>query len=261
MSQSLFLNSDNADMTVHSSSDFVEQLVPALYLTDGNYEVACVKLEAWKSYYNISADLGNNIFTYSVDSGSNWTHYTIPDGNYSVEELDLALKRDVYHPLGHYDTGATDTTVEGATYYIHIIPNFNTNRIKIRLDNATYRVDLTVANSLATWLGFTPAVISTTSTSTTNPAVSNGVTTFLVHCDLITSGYVAGGASDVLMTFTAEYARSQEKFTIEPYNLIYHQITKKTISSVRIRITDQAGNLIDLEGEPVALTLHIRRIQ
>jgi hypothetical protein len=63
----------------------------------------------------------------------------------------------------------------------------------------------------------------------------------------------------VLLSFTPDVP-PQAAFDVEPYNPTYIQVNKETISSIRIRLTDQNDNLLDLEGEDVVVILSLKAI-
>jgi hypothetical protein len=255
------LASSKVDKSVYSSSDFTVRFSPPLHLGSLNYAVACVKLNAWYSTHNIASDLNNNNWRYSNDGGSSFSDATIPDGNYSIPDLDSYLKTDVYYPAGAYDPNAITggTGINDVEYLVHLVPNYNTNRVKVRLDDPDYQVDFTQANNLSTFLGHDEEVVTATKTGASIPEVSNGVDTWVLHCDLVSKGYSNGNSSDVLLSFTPDVP-PQAAFDVEPYNPTYVQVNKETISSIRIRLTDQNGNPLDLEGEDVVISLSLKAI-
>jgi hypothetical protein len=255
------LASSKVDKSVYSSSDFTVRFSPPLHLGSLNYAVACTKLNAWYSTHNIASDLSNNTWMYSNDGGDSFESVTIPDGNYSVPDLDSYLKSDVYYPAGDYNPNSVSgaTGINDVEYLIHLIPNYNTNRVKIRLDDAEHVVGFTGANNLAEFLGHDEEIVTETKTGASIPEVSNGVDTWVLHCDLVSKGYSNGNSSDVLLSFTPDVP-PQAAFDVEPYNPTYIQVNKETISSIRIRLTDQNDNLLDLEGEDVVISLSLKAI-
>lgn len=261
MSRPITLSSSKAiaENANNTPSDFTTVFPDGFHLPSLAFKVACKQFEGWHSRFNISAAYGNNRWRYSVD-GVSWNEDIIPDGNYSIEELDNYLKRFIYYPDGNYVanplTGLTGID-DGVVYPITLEPIFSQNRIHIRLNTADFtapRVDLTHLKNMSSFLGFTERIVISSETGTLVPDVSNGIDSYLLHCDLISNSFLNNQKSDILLTFTPGVL-SNAKYTIEPRNLTWVQVNKQVITSIRIYITDQNNNPIDLAGEDVVVNL------
>ena len=84
------------------------------------------------------------------------------------------------------------------------------------------------------------------------------VNSILVNCDVISSSRVNGKLAPVVYNFFPNVSPG-EKIVSQPKNIIYVPLTMSIISSMTVWITDQESNLLDLRGEQLTLTFHIRK--
>lgn len=244
-----------ADPSVNPAN-FVFQFNPPLDLKSLAYQVAFVKGTFWNSVHNV---IGKTI-KWSSNGGSSWTTITIPNGQYSVDEVNALLR------ISQYNAGVTDVhPVTGAiTYGIDILPNYNTNKVDIRIDNTvgsgnTFHLDLSDAGdatNLREYLGFPDAVVTATSTGTSIAQVDGGIDSWLIQSDLVSNSFSNGKAGDVLYHFKPN-APANAAMEIEPIHLSYLQVNRSLISQMRIKVTDQNGNVLNLQDEDIVLHLQI----
>ena len=263
MSIPLTINTSQIDKTRYSASDFTIFLSPPIRLGSLNYSVKCTKLTAWYSSFNISSALKNNKFYYSADNGMTWETATIEDGNYTIPDLDTYIKREIMYPNGDFgpnpDTGKSGIN-DDPEYFIHLEPRYAQNRVRINITDADYRVSFTQPDNLATFLGFYEVEVTSTTTGTKVPEVSNGIDSWVLHCSLVGKGYSNGNSDDILLTFTPNVP-PQANFTIEPINPPACQISEQVISQIRFKLTDQTGlQVIDLQGEDIVIQLLLDKI-
>lgn len=232
-----------------TGSDFTITFPNPTNLGNLNWQVGLVGIYTAFSTPNVSATLGNNRFAYSIDSGSSWKFITFDTGNYTVDDLNLNIQREMR------DNGDWDSV--NKSFYISLEPNYATNKVKLFIDNASYQVDFSIANNLASFLGFDEAVVTSTSTGSTTADVTNGVSAWLVECDLTKKSYVNGEESSVIFSFIPNVA-TNDYLEITPNHVTYAQVSTERISSIRIRLTDQLGNVLDLNGENTTVFLEIK---
>ena len=130
--------------------------------------IAVQSVQMYYSWYNISAALGNNVFTYTWYSGAVQTTYTvtIPDGIYDVPALNAFLEYTMIQNRT-YMTTATGSIV----YFIKL--EINVSRYAVQL--CSFRVPSAANNPSAfvpTTLGFPTAVFNP---SVTFPANFNQI--------------------------------------------------------------------------------------
>ena len=80
----------------------------------------------------------------------------------------------------------------------------------------------------------------------------------LLHCDVIKSSRVNSVLKAIIYNFFPNVSPG-EKIISEPQHLIYVPLTMNVISSMTVWVTDQDQNLLDLRGQQLRLTFHIRK--
>ncbi len=242
------------DPTLDPSS-FICNFHPAIELGSLNYEVCLFHFNGWFTARNI---VGR---TLDFDDGTTFVSIGIPDGIYTVEDLNNVLAERL-RTLGWCEADALTGNIN---YGITILPNYNTNRVVITIDNSilagakTFTYTFGGAGSLETFLGFNAGNITATTQGPNVPQVSGGIDQWQIRCDLIRNSYDNGKASDIFYSFTPAVPPSAS-IDITPVHLSYLQVNKSTIGGIRFRLTDQDGELIDLAGEHVVYTIKIRKI-
>lgn len=249
MSFNLFLDSSKA--IGQPSHDFTIKFNNAIPL-DGKYEVAMIGLNMWYSNFNVSAALGNNVFRYSTNAGVSWNNITLPNGNYGVQDINKEVQRQLAL-AGHWDT-------VNQVHYLALVPNTSTLRVRLDILNPTYQVDFTNLG-LRELLGFNSAIYTATIESPNLVDITRGINSFYLRTNLITGSYDNSALSDVIYSFVPR-VRSGANIFVEPTQLIYFPANVFShITDARVYLTDQLGRAIDLNGEPLTLRLHVRKIQ
>jgi hypothetical protein len=232
---------------VINPSDFTYNFSAPLNLGDQFWEVCLLKLNVWNSVRNM---VGQTIL-FTVASTD--VNLTIPDGQYSVEDLNLFIQAHIA------------ATIPAGVGQLLIRPNLNTNKVEVVLVGAT--TELVMNGYQAGFFGFsefgsgTPVTLTGTGTYTGNfiAQVSNGADAYQLRTDLHKNAFAEGRVSDVLFQFTPAVP-PQAAIDVDPVHLIYHQVNKSTINSIQIRWTDQTGRLLDFGGEDTSCILHLRQI-
>jgi len=247
----LVLNSDNKP----DSSDFVTDIKNPLRANDDEYfTIAIDKVSIWYSWFNISAARGNNKFVYNNGVDADKT-ITIPNGNYSITGLNTYIQAIMKV------NGDNNTATTPESYYVIITPNINTNRVYLTVTGG-YTVKFT-DGTLYSLMGFEEDDEITASGDAPNIAdFLNGLSSVLFRCSVVAgySSLLDGGASDVIGSFFPATPPSSH-IEIVPRNLLYLNVSQNFITEIRMRITDQAGNKIDLNSEPVTYFLRLRRMR
>lgn len=247
-------------------SDFYTDLVPAWNFNSNLYELCLHKALIWNSSLNV---IGKTL-VWGYNDGS-WTDVTIDidDGTYTVSDIN-----DLLHRSMESEGVAEDLDHDGAiNYALDILPNNNLNRVVITVNNdhatagiTAYRIDLndtSAPNNLRNFFGFDEAVITATATSDNIANVNNDVDSWQIRCDAVRGSYApntSGGESEIMINFRPNVPPGG-LIELEPLHLVYLQLNSSNINRIRLRLTDQAGNLIDLNGEDVLYQLELRPLQ
>lgn len=238
------------------SQDFVIKFISPINLNDGQYEMALTNLNLWYSWYNISAEKGNNILRYY--NGTIWRpDIVIPDGQYTLSQLNSFLHETMK------DNG--DFTISGSgqeVYDIIIEANLSTIRTKVTVTNG-YQLD--VSQSLIYLLfGCDPVIITVSGDCPYVANINDSINNLVVHSDAVDgrSSYSNSNKSDILLTFVPTTSPGTN-INKEPQNLVYLPLSLDDgqLSEIRMYITDDLDRIINLNGEPVTYSIHIRKIQ
>ena len=217
---------------------------PPINLPD-RCEVALYSISMFNSNPNISATLNNQTLKYSKDSGATYTTITIPQGSYGIDALSTQIN-------------ALIVATGGVANNVILTGNYATLKVDITL-SATYRLDLSVGN-LYRLLGWPAGIVSASGTGTDLADLTNGIVSYSINSNIVSGqgSYLSGTQSQALYTFVPNVP-SGNLIDITVQNLLFVEMNTKTIGSLNINLTDQAGNLlVDLSSEPIRYTLIIR---
>jgi len=231
-------------------ADFEIELDQPIVLNSLQWEVALQKFSGFQSTYNITSS-NNMIYYYN---GSVNRTITLPVGRYEVEDINTALESGMFG-FGDY------TLVAGVPVYsLGITASFNTGKCTVYIEGGSGYTFTFGANSLYDFLGFTNGqVIAATTTGANKANVEGGVLSWLIHCSLIAgkSSTVNGKSSDVVYSFVPG-ALPYAFLDKEPFNPVFLQINSTTLTRVRMRLSDQDNNTLNLNGENTFYSLTFR---
>ena len=262
-SRLVFLDSStNPDVVSgrRTSDDFTTLFLPNLILggrasveatKDNNepeYEIALISFAGWNSVPNISAAQGNNTFQY-VGPVAVVRNVIFDDGIYSFAQIQAIISADLI-AAGY------------AGNSIGIVPNTSTGKVAINVA-AGFQV-----NFVGLWrilAGFEasqgPIIGPTTVVGNVLADITNGIDSFLIHCDFVVDSTVNASASDVILTYRPT-TRPGSNVNIVPSFPVYVSCRRNDyIDRMRIYITDQRLRPVSFRGEDLNVQLHIRRKQ
>ena len=213
--------------------------------SDVGYEMSLIRLETYFSFPNV--DETNNSLRISVNE--KWYDIKIPIGCYDIDSINSVVQRQLMEGDGE----------KKADKYIVISANKNTLRCVLEIKNLKTIVDFNVDNSLKSVLGFSGKRYETPGRYESENIVNIlNVNSILVHCDIIEGSRVNGKVAPVIYNFFPDVSPG-EKIVSQPLHLIYFPLTMNFIHSMTSWITDQNGKEIDLRGEELTLTFHIKK--
>lgn len=206
-------------------------------------QVALSQLNFVNFFVNISAAIGNNKFYYS-DDALNTTKYsiTIPDGSYSLSELDSFIQSEILEVQGFQ--------------VIALEANYSTNKTSIHFANVAGWYVHFGADSPYTILGFTngqnvPVTQANTayySEAGTATAAFNNITSIRVSTNLTNDSISNTNQSPVIYMCQPTVSVGSTQ-TNEPTNLLW--IPSSALESKIYEITVQ---LIDQNDTPILFT-------
>ena len=208
-----------------------------------NYMVALGSITMSYSWHNVSTKYNNNKLKYSSDSGKTWNTITLPDGNFSYEEIESYIQSEI-ESNGHTKDGITIT----------FVPLF----LKVLLTlKSGFQVDLKTGD-FGKLLGFEKKIYTATQYSPKLPDITRSVDNVFIHTDIISDSVVSSNKSDVIYSFSVDNLELSYPFHIEPIHLVFNKINTNRIRELRIYVTDELNRPLDLNNESVSLKLIIR---
>ena len=92
------------------------------------------------------------------------------------------------------------------------------------------------------------------------PNLSQDTDILNLHCDLINESLVDGQDTDIIYSFSTSVLRPSYSFTLKPRRVTFNPVNNRTISSIRIYITDGKRRRVNLNGIDTAFSLILKRV-
>lgn len=237
-----------------NTEDFVIDYRNPIKLPANNYELALVKANLWYSWYNVSAAKGNNILRYNNGTITQ-PDIVIPDGQYTIDQINTVLQAAML------DNGDFTVGPSGNLFDIKIEPNYSTLRVKLTLTGG-YELDLS-AGRLYLLLGGDPINYTASGDLPEVANINDDINSLSIRCDIVSgmASYSNSDRSDIIYTFVPQSIPGTN-IDVFPSERIYLpiNINDRLIKEIRMRITDNLGRSVVLNGEPVSYLLHLRPI-
>ena len=217
---------------------------PLIFPNNCNYEIACCSVETFYSFPNI--DQSNNSFKISVDGGKKWIKLQVPVGCYEIKSINSTVQK------------LLEKQFSKKSKYIYISPNRSTLKCEITLEKDV-QVDFRGADgSLRNVLGFDGKLYKGAGSFESEHVVHIlRINSIFVHCDVVTLARKNGITSPVIYNFFPNVPPGY-KIVSRPKNLIYIPLSLDVINRMRVWLTDQNDNLLDLRGEQLTVTFHLK---
>lgn len=248
---SIFLKLDSSSLNdSQPSDDFIVNFRGGIPLEQNKkYMVALINANLWYSWHNVSSAFGNNTLRYHNDT--EWKIVQIPNGIYQLTDINDYLHEEMI-ANSDYTTDASGENV----FDIEILPNYNNGKCKVILTN-NYQLDLSYS-LLNELLGFESQIVDETMEGENPVDITRGVNSLMVHCSIASGSYENSYGSDIIYSFVPR-SSPYSNIEVAPYFPIYLPINEyKNIFDIRMRLTDQKGRRIDLNGEITTYILHIK---
>ena len=229
-------------------SDFTTKYSPPISLDeDKQYEAALLSIDLFNSIPNIT-NL-NNVLKYSKDNGVTWVTIELDTGSYELFAISNEIQR-LMAINGDYDQNAENP------YYISITDNLSELKSVVHISNDAYKIDFNVPNSIGSVLGFTNETIGMGYNESPNIVNIMKVNSILVNLDIISGSYVNGSASPTIYSFFPLVSPGYKIVERPNPSLVFYPVSRKEINSMRVWLTDQNNESIDLRGEQITVRIY-----
>ena len=217
-------------------------------LNGRGYEIALTGLSTYYSFPNID-DRNNKII---IASKGEEHMVELPKGCYELFEVNKSISE------------AMGWTIEKDAEIV-ITADDVTLRSKLCIRTEKCYVVFPKEHSLGLALGFEPGTYHYKKDSFGNAAcyISQQivdilkVNTIMIHADIVSGSLVDGAIRPVIFNVSPNVSPGN-KIVVEPVNPIYLPVSRDVINEVNIWLTDQDNELLDLQGEKIVVTLHMR---
>jgi len=213
---------------------------------DKHYKIGLLSYSLWYSWYNVSAEIGNNKFYYN--NGSLDRVLTIPDGQYGISALNSTIKV----LISAVGDNSDNIKIEG---------NYNTLKVEITQLNG-YVVQFPSVSSLYKIFGFyvNQVLVAGVNVSSVQPDITLGIDALSINCSILDSRYNitnnSTSTSLILLNVNVSPGSSINAVVASPTYLPI--AVSGNINSLQFTITSQDGTEVNLNGENVSLSLHIQ---
>ena len=213
----------------------------------GNYGIALDHISTYNSITNI--DESNNVFTYH--DGTGFVDIKIGPGSYEIDEINAEITR-LMEANEDYDS-VNDVP------YVTIAAN--TSRLTSTIEIAPgYQVSVGASNTIGSILGFNQFVILNAGFhESPNPVNIIRVNSVLIHCDLVNSSYINGVKGNNIYSFPIQVSPGF-RMTSHPSTLQYHKVVVDQLNTIKVWLTDESGQLLDLRNELVTIQLRLQEL-
>ena len=248
------IGSDGSELSADKSTVFINLDSPGIQIPTGAVEITfrVEQASVWYTAPNISAALGNNRIDYLVASVAQ-APIIIPDGLYSVEELNTALGRELVN---------RGQLVDG----IVLSGEDSTQKVIITVQIG-YQIDLTNFESLRGVIGWNsqvyPAIapVAIESKPGENDAAFNNINEFTVRTDLVSEGIQVNNSGRNLLAvipITSGSVNSQIIYQPNHPSIVEaSEYRGKTINNFYISIADEVGVSV-VQSEPWSVLLVLK---
>ena len=238
-------------LSSNNSNFMIDYLDPIMLKTNRQYEAALLSLETYNTFPNITHE--NNIFEYSTDNGVTWKIIALDTGSYELSAINDEIQRQM---ILNDDYDSVNNK-----FYITITANVSELKSVITVTNPTYQIDFSVENSIGPTLGFRPLIIQHGYNKSQEIVDIMKINSILVNTDFISGSYVNGMQSPVIYSFFPNVSPGRKIVEKPNPTLIYYPVIKSTINSIKIWLTDQDCNPIDLRSERLTVRILIREVK
>ena len=231
-----------------------------------NAKIAMNSISLFYSWRNIKASYNNNSFAYTMP-GYPITNVTIPDGNYSIAELNQFLQNTMI-ANGHYlrdGTGNNVYNIEIITYSVQVnlfnvpttLPTGWTNPANLTLPTVATRPTFTVLNNkFGDILGLNPNTYSNANNVSTKTPEASPVSSVLVGCSMVDNQYT--NPSNIIFSFVSGSTPYGSIVYAQANDLIYADIRDGVYNSLIIKFYDQSFNSLDIIDNSLIIYLVIK---
>lgn len=250
-----------------------------------NFELALASCSLYYSWYSITPQLNNNIFSFNFPNGAGNTLYTvnIDSGTYSVDQLNNVLEYFMYNN-GLY---IQNNTTGEITYYMKILANETAYKIQfisyplpttlpagftnggsINFPTVSRQPQLIVPNTnFVNLIGFSAGTyppVQNANIYTVNgdltPQISGGIQSVIINCNVITNKYSSTNSQSIHVLTSAGVEYGSIIYS-EPNEYNFIPCGLSSTSNITITFMDNYNRPLELVDPNLTIKLLLREKQ
>ena len=230
-------------------SEFTTKYSPPISLDESKqYEAALLSIDLFNSIPNITNV--DNVLKYSKDKSVTWVTIQLDTGLYELVAISNEIQR-LRVINGDYNPNADNP------YFIAITANLSKLKSIVLISNYLYEIDFNVPNSIGSVLSFTNEIIRVGYNESPNIVNIMQVNSILVNLDIISGSYVNGSASPLIYSFYPNVSPGYKIVERPSPSLVFYPVSRNEINSMRVWLTDQNNESIDLRGEQITVRIYL----
>ena len=207
---------------------------------DGEHEIALLSIDMYHSTPNI--DNSNNKFIYKYHDKE--FKIIFPVGSYEIKAINDYIQEQLIKNK-HKEL----FTIEA---------NATTLKCTIHIKKDDIKIHFNRNQSLNVLLGYGKEIIKGIGKHEGQNIVKIlSVNSILVNCDIIEGSYLNGIQKPVLYSFFPDVPPGY-KLNEKPSTPVYLPVTIPSINSIRIWLTDQDHNPLNVRGEEITIRIHLK---
>jgi hypothetical protein len=154
-----------------------------------------------------------------------------------------------------------DCDKENNILYINISANISTLKsVNEMMTNQSYQIDFNATNSIGSALGFHPIIIHHGYNESQEIVNIMKINSILVNVDFMSGSYVKGSQYPVIYSFFPNVSPVRKIIERPNPSLVFYQVNRSDINNMRLWLTNQNNNLVDVRGETVTVRILIREV-
>jgi hypothetical protein len=259
---SIILTSDPSGAASNISADgsrFEVQLDESLRVPDDaiNCNISMDSASVWWSVSNIITGTNDKMYIHGLDTSDVEQDFTItiPQGLYDLPALNLKIQQLLENADGKISPYNN----------IDLIADNATSKVVIKFNYSVNTIDFSQSDTPRTTLGFASAVYGAYAGAPENvlaPDVANfnSVDSFLLHCDLVDRGILMNNSYSQVVGQVLIDVSPGSQIIYNPFNptkVEANNLIGASRRTIRVFLTDQAGDPVNTNGEFYSLKLKV----
>jgi hypothetical protein len=259
---SIILTSDPSGAASNISADgsrFEVQLDESLRVPDDaiNCNISMENATIWWSVANIITGTNDKMYIHGLDTSDVEQDFTItiPQGLYDLPALNLKIQQLLENADGKISPYNN----------IDLIADNATSKVVIKFNYSVNTIDFSQSDTPRTTLGFASAVYGAYAGAPENvlaPDVANfnSVDSFLLHCDLVDRGILMNNSYSQVVGQVLIDVSPGSQIIYNPFNptkVEANNLIGASRRTIRVFLTDQAGDPVNTNGEFYSLKLKV----